>query len=160
MQCAYQAESYAVANKAAEILWRHFVGADQDVKPSSDDLSTFKLRTSLITAALPSPLLRHFIQSVFCFVNVSIREGPLLADGGCGASEAALSPSQLVRLALIQRLLAALEVAGTLNDSSLCFQAVLMVYGLLVPLLQHSIASPAVLEVSNLEWHLYSHTRT
>ena len=42
---------------------------------------------------------------------------------------------------------AALEVAGMLNDASLVLQAVVMCYGLLVPLIQHSIAAMPVVQV-------------
>lgn len=53
----------------------------------------------------------------------------------------------MARLQECQRLLLAIQVAGWLNDSALCLQAVVQCYGLLAPLIHQKIPAKPVVQV-------------
>ena len=59
-----------------------------------------------------------------------------------------LRAGQLGRLGLVQRLMAAQEAAGALNDPGLCLQCVVLAYCCLAPLMQQQVATPQVSLVS------------
>ena len=72
-------------------------------------------------------------------------QGCLLSDQLCVAGP--LKPSQLQRLKLVSKLFTAVQVAGTINDPSLCLQAIVLCFGLVSPMVQHSIVARPLLEV-------------
>ena len=112
--------------------------------PPTHTHTLHRLKSTLLSSA-PLPFLRHFVQSVFIHVKVALVEGSLLADRLCEGGP--LRHTQLERMELVWRMFAGLEATGMLNDASLCLQAVVMCYGLLAPLIQHSITTKPLVQV-------------
>ena len=57
-----------------------------------------------------------------------------------------LKPTQLQRLKLVSKLFTAVQVAGMINDPSLCLQAVVLCFGLMAPMVQQGIMACPLLE--------------
>lgn len=93
----------------------------------------------------PTTVGRLFLNSIFIRVSVSIEEASLWCDKVTVAPSLLLS-SQQARLQLCSELLTALEVGQYLNSLSHCLQAVVMSYGLLMPLLQYGLMT------KNIAW--------
>jgi len=147
-QCAYTAGVHSVAKKAAAVLWRECVRSDGgdggEREGEQVDLQLHMLNSRLLSSA-PTFFLRHFVQSVFIHVQIELTAGSLLVDQLCEGG--ALRRTQRERLGLVRRMLAGLEVAAMLNDASLCLQAVVICYGLLAPLIQHSIVTKPLVQI-------------
>lgn len=101
----------------------------------------------------PSPssqcVLRQFIQSVLVLVRVLAMEGGLQADRLCVGGP--LRPSQLSRLGLLSRLVVAMDAACATSEPQYLLQCVVTIYGLLVPILQHGVIHPGLLNVSVMQ---------
>lgn len=54
---------------------------------------------------------------------------------------------QVGRLHECERLLLAIQVAGWLNDTAMCLQAIVQCYGLLAPMVQQQIPAKPVIQV-------------
>ena len=153
MQCAYVAGVGVVASKASAVMWKHFVhtpaqttdkeGNSGLLKDDNKLLELHLLDTPLLSST-PCAILRHFVQSIIINVQLSMAQGSLFSDRLCTAGP--LKPSQLARLELISRLSVAIQVAGFINDPSLCLQAVVLCLGLTSPLVQHSVTALPLLE--------------
>jgi len=91
----------------------------------------------------PTAIARLYLNSIFIHVSVSIEESSLWCSQVTVAPSLMLS-SQQARLHLCTQLLTALEVGQYLNSPSYCLQAVVMSYGLLMPLLQHGLTTKDV----------------
>ena len=173
-QCGFSAGAGDVTRKASKILWDYFLskhhstvtatatqaskkGAHMGTSRGCDgrDHTLPHFRLDKVATSLSSAShLKHFIYSILAITNLSIKEGGLLADllslrhkfvsDNNGGS---LRANHLRRLGLVQKLLVALEVAGILNEGSLCLQVVVQMCGLLAPLLQHKLSSRPLLRV-------------
>ena len=152
MQCAYKAGVASIANKTSVILWKHFVHPatpkdnDQTLKEATEEeqLQHHSLEKHLLSTT-PTAILRHFVESIIVHTQLSMSQGFLLSDKLCVAGP--LKPIQLHRLKLVSKLFTAVHVAGTINDPSLCLQAVVLCFGLVAPMVQHSIVARPLLEV-------------
>ena len=150
MQCAYTAGVDAIASKASAVLWKHFVNPSP--QPSTketqhqvdEDLLQLHPLNSQLLSTTPTAILRHFIQSVIIDVQLVMAQGSLFSDRLCTAGP--LKPTQLLRLKLVSKLFSAVQVAGTINDPSLCLQATVLGLGLLSPLVQHSVTARPLLD--------------
>ena len=135
----------SVAEKAASILWKHFViHTSKTTDDIEQDVQLYHLKSSAISST-PAALLHHFIQSIFIHTQITIAQGSLLSDQLCRPGS--LKNSQLLRLEIARRLLVAVDVAGMLNNASVCLQAVVMCYGVLAPMLQQSITTHPLTEI-------------
>lgn len=147
MQCAYKARVGSIANEASAILWKHFV---QPATPKDSDhileeqLQLHSLNKPLLLTT-PTAILRHFIESIIMHAQLTMSQGSLLSDKLCVGGP--LKPAQLQRLKLVSKLFTAVQVAGMINDPSLCLQAVVLCFGLVSPMVQHSIVARPLLEV-------------
>ena len=137
------------------MLWKKFV--HQPPQPSSvlketqkhniceneEQLHLHSLDANLLST-MPTAILRHFVQSVIIDVQLSMVEASLYSNQLCTAGP--LKHSQLLRFSLVCKLFSVIQVSGTINDSSLCLQAVVLCLGLLSPLIQHNVTSRPLMD--------------
>lgn len=146
MQCAYKAGVGSIANKASAVLWKHFIHPkDSDHTLKEEEQFQFHSLDKPLLSTTPTAILRHFVDSIIVHTQLSMSQGALLSDQLCVAGP--LKPTQLQRLKLVSKLFTAVQVAGTINDPSLCLQAIVLCFGLVAPMVQHSIVAQPLLEV-------------
>ncbi|PFX16137.1 Uncharacterized protein C12orf55-like [Stylophora pistillata] len=151
-QLSFASGVLSVAKSAASVLWNHFVKEREiceestNIKTASSDLWISLQRVDEERLQECSPVLaRLFLQSIFISVDIRIREGHLFCD--CLCDNGPLYGGQVARLEECERLLLAIQVAGWLNDTALCLQAVIQCYGLLAPLIHQKIPAKPVVQV-------------
>lgn len=125
------------------ILWKHFINSPVKEERDEEHLQLHSVNTALLSAT-PTSILRHFVQSVIIQTQLSMAQGSLFSNNLC--VDGPLKPSQLHRLKLVCKLFTAVQVAGTINDPSLCLQAVVLCFGLMSPLVQHGITARPLLD--------------
>ena len=152
LQCAYKAGVGSIANKASAILWKYFIHPaaapkDKDHTQQQEEEEQFQLHAlnKPLLLTTPTAILRHFVESIIVHTQLSMSQGSLLSDKLCVAGP--LKPTQLHRLKLVSELFTTVQVAGTINDPNLCLQAVVLCFGLVAPMVQHSIVARPLLEV-------------
>lgn len=154
LQCAHTAGVDDIASKASAVLWKHFVHPSQPSTTESqtvnqedgreeEHLKLHPLNKPLLSTT-PTAILRHFVQSIIINVQLAKAQGSLFSNQLCTNSP--LKPSQLLRLKLVSKLFTAMQVAGVINDASLCLQATILCLGLLSPLVQHSVTARPLLD--------------
>ena len=104
----------------------------------------FELKKSTL-ASMPQSIVRHFVQSILIRTQLKMGQSALFSDKL--SRQGPLKPSQLQRIELAKSLVVAMEVSAMLNDASLCLQAVVMTYGVLAPLIQHSVTARPVIDI-------------
>ncbi|XP_068714673.1 cilia- and flagella-associated protein 54-like isoform X3 [Montipora foliosa] len=151
-QLSFASGVLSIAKSAASVLWNHFVKESEDpeenssIQSAATDICISLKRLDEDRLRESSPVLaRLFLQSIFISVDSRIREGHLFCD--CLCDNGPLYSGQLARLEECERLLLAIQVAGWLNDSALCLQAVVQSYGLLAPLIHQKIPAKPVVQV-------------
>lgn len=144
-QCAYVAGVNTLAEKACEVLWDEFVAPQPKPDHSMDNIyQPFEVKRSVLAFTSQS-IVRHFAQSILIQTQLKMSQGAIFSDKL--SREGPLKPSQLQRIELAKSLVVAMEVSAMLNDASLCLQAVVMTYGILAPLIQHSVAAGPVIDM-------------
>ena len=104
----------------------------------------FRLRQEVLAQTSPQ-LVSLFATCAFILVQVEVvREGPVYTrlDWTRPPFE-----QQLLRLAVCERLLLAIELSSGLEEAGLCLQAVVMCYGVLAPLIQNQLMAPPLAKV-------------
>ncbi|XP_064232917.1 cilia- and flagella-associated protein 54 isoform X1 [Aotus nancymaae] len=149
-QVAYQVGNYELAKKVFSPVWDYFVAS-----PLQDEQSVICL-SNLITitqrrlhadilAETSSILLYLFLRNIFAISDIKIKEENLFCDNIKGNE---IFPSQqIARLIECERVLVALELSNSLNDSSYALQAVTQCYGLLAPIIYHNIVLVPVVQI-------------
>ncbi|XP_074609756.1 cilia- and flagella-associated protein 54-like isoform X1 [Acropora palmata] len=151
-QLSFTCGILSIAKSSSTILWNHFVKKSEQSEENTNNqsagtdacISLQRLDEDRLCSLSPV-LARLFLQSIFISVDVRIREGHLFCD--CLCDNGPLHSGQVARLQECQRLLLAIQVAGWLNDSALCLQAVVQCYGLLAPLIHQKIPAKPVVQV-------------
>lgn len=128
--------------KCSEILWKHFVIAEDGLGTSK--LNRYRLKASTLTPSMAPPL-NLFVSSILISTQLSVAQDRLWVDQLC--AEGPILACQQQRLELARRLLVGVEVAGLLNSPQLCLQLVVKCYGVLAPLVQHRVPSRALVEM-------------
>ncbi|KAK7102964.1 hypothetical protein V1264_021114 [Littorina saxatilis] len=151
-QISYQVGHYPTAKEASEVLWDHFLAEPPPpegvtfITEAKRDFKLTLLKLNKRAVCLSSPvLLRQFLTSIFINVDISIRQNGLFCDVLC--DQGPLYPGQMKRLALCEKMMVAVELAGWLNEASLTLQAVVQCYGLVAPMLYYKIPALPVIQV-------------
>lgn len=132
----------SVAVRAADRLWRELTPSGVQ---SSHHPSTLRLLVQSIlihTQLALSQVKALSVHTVHVTSTLPRTQGELYPDRL--RTTGPLRDKQLSRLKLAERLMTALDVSAMLNDGPLCLQVAVMVYGVLAPLVQHSIQSRAL----------------
>ncbi|XP_028388428.1 cilia- and flagella-associated protein 54 [Phyllostomus discolor] len=149
-QVAYQIGDYELAKKVFSPVWDYFVASpphnEQPVICLSNIMTITQRRLhSDILAETSSILLNLFLRNIFVTSDIKIKEENLFCDNIKGNE---IFPSQQIsRLIECERVLVALELSNYLNDSSYALQAVTQCYGLLAPIIYHSIVLVPVVQI-------------
>lgn len=151
-QFSYQVGHYPTARQACEVLWSHFIAPPPppegitQITEARRDFKLTLLKLNRRAVCLSSPvLLRQFLASIFINVDANVRQDGLFCDILCDRGP--LYPGQMKRLALCEKLLVAVELAGWLNEANLALQAVVQCYGLLAPLIYYKIPALPVIQL-------------
>ncbi len=130
----------SLAERAADRLWRELTPSGVQ---SSHHPSTLRLlvQSILIQTQLALSQVKALTVLYTCTLNSST-QGKLYPD--ILRTTEPLRDKQLSRLKLAERLMTALDVSAMLNDGPLCLQVAVMMYGVLAPLVQHTIQSRAL----------------
>ena len=105
---------------------------------------SFRLRQEVLAQTSPQ-LVSLFATCAFILVQVEVvREG--LAYTRLDWTRPPFE-QQLLRLAVCERLLLAIELSSGLEEAGLCLQAVVMCYGVLAPLIQNQLIAPPLAKV-------------
>jgi hypothetical protein len=147
-QAAYQVGVYDVSRQAALVLWDYFVASPLPLSIKSTDTVDLKLKSNELdhkkVILSSNILLRHFVESIFVLVDITVREDGMFCD--LVSFHEPSSNMQADRLRACECLLVALELCGHLNDAQLCLQVIVQCYGLLVPFIHHQLAArPSIL---------------
>ncbi|KAM5335076.1 cilia- and flagella-associated protein 54 isoform 2-T2 [Glossophaga mutica] len=149
-QVAYQIGDYELAKKVFSPVWDYFVASpshnEQSVVCLSNIMTITQRRLHLdILAETSSILLYLFLRNIFVTSDIKIKEENLFCDNIKGNE---MFPSQqIARLIECERILVALELSNYLNDSNYALQAVTQCYGLLAPIIYHSIVLVPVVQI-------------
>ncbi|KAJ1162224.1 hypothetical protein NDU88_002695 [Pleurodeles waltl] len=152
IQMAYQTGNYKVAKKAFSVLWDYFVSTS--VKSSTEDtvdnantvlnFTNQRLSSDAVSHASPV-LLQLFLRTIFIANDISVKEGALFCDRLC--TKGSLYKWQVKRIKECGKLLIALDLCNWLNDFNHALQAVVQIYGLLVPIIYHRIPSKSAMQI-------------
>nr|XP_035113243.2 cilia- and flagella-associated protein 54 isoform X2 [Callithrix jacchus] len=149
-QVAYQVGNYELAKKVFSPVWDYFVASPLQDEKSVICLSNIITITQRrlhadILAETSSILLYLFLRNIFVISDIKIKEENLFCDNIKGNE---IFPSQqIARLIECERVLVALELSNSLNDSSYALQAVTQCYGLLAPIIYHNIVLVPVVQI-------------
>uniref|UniRef100_A0A2K5RE62 Cilia and flagella associated protein 54 n=1 Tax=Cebus imitator TaxID=2715852 RepID=A0A2K5RE62_CEBIM len=149
-QVAYQVGNYELAKKVFSPVWDYFVASplqdEQSVICLSNIITITQRRLHAdILAETSSILLYLFLRNIFVISDIKIKEENLFCDNIKGNE---VFPSQqIARLIECERVLVALELSNSLNDSSYALQAVTQCYGLLAPIIYHNIVLVPVVQI-------------
>uniref|UniRef100_A0A2K5ECA2 Cilia and flagella associated protein 54 n=1 Tax=Aotus nancymaae TaxID=37293 RepID=A0A2K5ECA2_AOTNA len=149
-QVAYQVGNYELAKKVFSPVWDYFVASplqdEQSVICLSNQITITQRRLHAdILAETSSILLYLFLRNIFAISDIKIKEENLFCDNIKGNE---IFPSQqIARLIECERVLVALELSNSLNDSSYALQAVTQCYGLLAPIIYHNIVLVPVVQI-------------
>ncbi|XP_024610168.1 cilia- and flagella-associated protein 54 [Neophocaena asiaeorientalis asiaeorientalis] len=149
-QVAYQIGNYELSKNVFSPVWDYFVASplqdDQSIISLSNIMTVTQRRLhSDILAESSSILLYLFLRNIFVTSDIKIKEENLFCDNIKGNE---IFPSQqIARLIECERVLVALELSNYLNDSSYALQAVTQCYGLLAPIIYHSIVLVPVVRI-------------
>uniref|UniRef100_A0A286XXS5 Cilia and flagella associated protein 54 n=1 Tax=Cavia porcellus TaxID=10141 RepID=A0A286XXS5_CAVPO len=149
-QVAYQIGHYELAKKVFSPVWDYFIASPSQDEQSCVCLSNIMMTTqtrlrSDILAEASSILLYVFLRNIFVTIDIKIKEENLFCDNIKGNQ--IFPAQQIARLKECERILVALELSNFLNDSSYALQAVTQCYGLLAPIIYHSIALVPVVQI-------------
>ncbi|XP_032154492.1 cilia- and flagella-associated protein 54 isoform X2 [Sapajus apella] len=156
-QVAYQVGNYELAKKVFSPVWDYFVASplqdEQSVICLSNIITITQRRLHAdILAETSSILLYLFLRNIFVISDIKIKEENLFCDNIKGNE---VFPSQqIARLIECERVLVALELSNSLNDSSYALQAVTQCYGLLAPIIYHNIVLVPVVQILR-SWREY-----
>ncbi|XP_078534120.1 cilia- and flagella-associated protein 54 isoform X2 [Lissotriton helveticus] len=152
VQMAYQKGNYKVVKKAFSVLWDYFVSTSiksspEDAVDNANNIFSFSnQRMSMDAVSHASPvLLQLFLRSIFIANDVSVKEGALFCDRLC--TNGSLYKWQVKRIKECGKLLIALDLCTWLNDFNHALQAVVQIYGLLVPIIYHRIPSKSAMQI-------------
>ncbi|XP_036616606.1 cilia- and flagella-associated protein 54 [Trichosurus vulpecula] len=149
-EVAYQVGKYSLAKKAFAPVWDYFVYTPSPANPSIISLNSTltiiprRLHTDTLSES-SSVLLYHFIRCVFVTSSINIVEQKLFCDAIRGNQ--VFTCQQAARLVECQRMLVAIELSMSLNDSNFALQAVVQCYGLLAPLIFHNIVLVPAIQI-------------
>ncbi|KAJ6656335.1 hypothetical protein lerEdw1_003838 [Lerista edwardsae] len=153
IQSAFQLENYTLSKKAFQPLWDYFVSvpptpvADVTMVSASSSVTLPKNRLILEAVSQTSPnLLYLFIRSIFIINDINVQDGALFCDSVC-FNELRYN-RQIARLAECGRMLVAVELSNWLNDVQYSLQAVVLCYGLIAPLIYHTIPSESLIQIT------------
>lgn len=135
-QYSYVTGIYQLAEKACKVLWDEFVVSQHPFKHKDNLYQPFEVKT-LALNSVPESIARQFVQSILISTQIKMSRG---AFSDQLVTNGPPRQSQLQWIEQAKGLIVALQVSAMLNDSSLCLQAVVMVFGVLAPLIQHGIA--------------------
>ena len=107
-------------------------------------LLTFRVDTPTVSRSSPV-FQRLFLINLFTSVDVAIRDGALYSNIICDRGPP--YNQQVKRLRECEKLLVAIELSGMLNDAPLAFQAIVLSYGLIVPMIQNKLPSIPVAQI-------------
>uniref|UniRef100_A0A2K6T8U7 Cilia and flagella associated protein 54 n=1 Tax=Saimiri boliviensis boliviensis TaxID=39432 RepID=A0A2K6T8U7_SAIBB len=149
-QVAYQVGNYELAKKVFSPVWDYFVASplqdEQSVICLSNIITITQRRLHAdILAETSSILLYLFLRNIFVISDIKIKEENLFCDNIKGNE--VFPAQQIARLIECERVLVALELSNSLNDSSYALQAVTQCYGLLAPIIYHNIVLVPVVQI-------------
>ncbi|XP_074258488.1 cilia- and flagella-associated protein 54 isoform X2 [Saimiri boliviensis] len=156
-QVAYQVGNYELAKKVFSPVWDYFVASplqdEQSVICLSNIITITQRRLHAdILAETSSILLYLFLRNIFVISDIKIKEENLFCDNIKGNE--VFPAQQIARLIECERVLVALELSNSLNDSSYALQAVTQCYGLLAPIIYHNIVLVPVVQILR-SWREY-----
>ncbi|XP_075253946.1 cilia- and flagella-associated protein 54-like isoform X5 [Convolutriloba macropyga] len=153
-QVACITSQYRVAQQAFKHLWNHLVLPldttshleTYTVSCQDQDLKINVYKVDIPTVQRSSPVFqRLFLINLFTSVDVAIRDGALYSNVICDRGPP--YNQQVKRLRECEKLLVAIELSGMLNDAPLAFQAIVLSYGLVVPMIQNKLPSVPVAQI-------------
>ncbi|KAK2828620.1 hypothetical protein Q5P01_019654 [Channa striata] len=143
-QVAFQTEQYAIAKRACRELWIHYTISDPGTQSTQDQFASTRLHKQTLRHSSPH-LCQLFLTSIFTETEINIQTGRLYCDSF--SDNGPFIWEQEARLVECERILLALDLALWLNDGIAAVQAVVICYGLLVPLIFHQVACKPVVQV-------------
>ncbi|XP_068186553.1 cilia- and flagella-associated protein 54 [Antennarius striatus] len=142
-QVAFQTIQYTIAKTACRELWSHYTCSDP-TSSTQDRLATTRLSVQTLQHSSPH-LCQLFLTSIFIETEINIQQGSLYWDSF--SHKGPFIWDQEARLAECERMLVAMDLAMWMNEGSAAVQVAVNIYGLLVPLIFHQIASDPVIQV-------------
>lgn len=147
---AYSKNIWQVSKKVFNFIWDHFVERkDSEVSEIDTSADVYKLKDNKLKLKnvenCSIVTLHYFIESIFINNDIAVKEGYLFCDKL--SDKGSLINGQISRLNQCENLLVAIEVCGWINDNMMCLQAVVLIYGLLVPIIYWKLPIVAAVKV-------------